>query len=338
MTSGQHLSRELYNLIQSIGSTSSKQEEDKIILADLASLKASLSNTNPPEKKVKEFLIRAIYAEMLGHDASVAHIHAVILSQSKTLSLKRMGYLACSLFLYPESDLVILLVATMRKDLASKDIQEIIIALNTVTKIISAPIANALVDSVMKLLTHHDENVRKKSIVTLHKIYYVSPDSVPNFLDKLELVLSDRNPSVVGVVLSIYFELIKKNPQPFKRLVGQFVPILTQIIDNKFPKEYLYHGIPAPWIQIKLLQILGLIGAHDPKISEEVYETLSQTLKRSDNTGINIGFAVTYQCVKTIANVYPNQKLLEAAATTVSKFLNGQAYTNANNLKYLGKC
>ena len=44
-------------------------------------------------------MIRAIYIEMLGHDASFAYIHAVNLAQSKILSIKRIGYLACNLFL-----------------------------------------------------------------------------------------------------------------------------------------------------------------------------------------------------------------------------------------------
>ena len=63
-----------------------------------------------------------------------------------------------------------------------------------------------------------------------------------------------------------------------------------------------------------------------------MYEILGQTLRRSDDTGINIGFAVTYQCVKTIATIYPNQSLLESAANSVSKFLTSEN----NNLKYLG--
>ena len=48
-------------------------------------------------KKMKEYLIRAIYIEMLGHEASFAHLFSVNLTQDKNYLNKRVGYLACSL-------------------------------------------------------------------------------------------------------------------------------------------------------------------------------------------------------------------------------------------------
>jgi AP-4 complex subunit epsilon-1 len=76
-------------------------------------------------------------------------------------------------------------------------------------------------------------------------------------------------------------------------------------------KDFDYHRFPAPWLQIKLLQILTLLGQNDLKVSEQIYEVLSSTLRRADDTTINIGYAVTYQCVKSIATLYPSQSLLE---------------------------
>jgi len=58
-------------------------------------------------------------------------------------------------------------------------------------------------------------------------------------------------------------------------------------------------------------------------------------MKRADDTGINIGYAITYQAVKTIASIYPNPTLLENAATSLSRFLSGEFMTN-NNLRFLG--
>lgn len=33
---------------------------------------------------------------------------------------------------------------------------------------------------------------------------------------------------------------------------------LTKVIEHRLPREYDYHRMPAPWIQIKLLKILAL--------------------------------------------------------------------------------
>lgn len=54
-----------------------------------------------------------MYIEMLGHDASFSHIMAVNLTRNSSLSLKRLGYLCCTLFLNEDSELLILLIANL---------------------------------------------------------------------------------------------------------------------------------------------------------------------------------------------------------------------------------
>jgi len=80
MASGSHLSKELLDLVKSIGESRSKQEEDKIITAESQILKQKFLERNLSEKKLRELLIRAIYVEMLGHDASFSYIYAINLA------------------------------------------------------------------------------------------------------------------------------------------------------------------------------------------------------------------------------------------------------------------
>lgn len=167
MSSGSHLSKELLDLVKSIGESRSKQEEDKIISAEATSLKLKFLERNLPEKKMKELLIRALYVEMLGHDASFSHIHAVNLTQSKNLLVKRIGYLACALFIDPDSEVVVLMIATIQKDLQSKNYLEVLAALTVLTKFNNSMMIQAVSDVVVQLLQHQHEMIRKKAVMVL---------------------------------------------------------------------------------------------------------------------------------------------------------------------------
>jgi AP-4 complex subunit epsilon-1 len=52
------------------------------------------------------------------------------------------------------------------------------------------------------------------------------------------------------------YPIVMNNPHQNKELTKKLVEILCHILDHKYPKEYDYHKIPAPWAQIDLLKML----------------------------------------------------------------------------------
>jgi AP-4 complex subunit epsilon-1 len=99
---------------------------------------------------------------------------------------------------------------------------------------------------------------------------------------------------------------VQKNPADYKDLVNHFVIILKQIIDHRLPRDFDYHRIPAPWIQTKLLEILSYLGMDDEENSKLMYDIITTVLKRSDDSAINVGYALVYQCLRTITRIYPS--------------------------------
>jgi len=57
---------------------------------------------------------------------------------------------------------------------------------------------------------------------------------------------------------------------------------------------------------MKILEILSYLGADDKIASEQMYEIINQVLKRADDAGINIGYALVYQCLRTITMIFPS--------------------------------
>ena len=65
--------------------------------------------------------------------------------------------------------------------------------------------------------------------------------------------------------------------------------------------------------QIKLLKILGCLGAGDKGASDNMYAVLADILRRA-NTGHTIGNAIVAEAVRTITSIYPNPGLLQNGA------------------------
>lgn len=63
-----------------------------------------------------------------------------------------------------------------------------------------------------------------------------------------------------------------------------------------------------------------------------MHEIITTVLKRSDDSAINVGYALVYQCLRTITRIYPSQDLLDLATLTISRFLS----STSKNLKYMG--
>ena len=135
----------------------------------------------------------------------------------------------------------------------------------------------------------------------------------------------------MAATLPLFYNMIQDDPLQFKDLVPSFVVILKQIIEHRLPRDFDYHRIPSPWIQMGLLKILGLLGRGDQAASEGMYEIIADCMKRAD-TGINVGYAIVYETINTVTTIYPNTTLMDAAASAISRFIR----SDSHNLKYIG--
>ena len=339
-TGGMNLTKEFFELLKAIGESKSKQEEDRIIAREVQCLKQKLEPPAPgvshplqSKKRAKEFLVRLLYVEMLGHDASFGYIKAVEMAASASLYHKRTGYLVCAACLSPEHEFRFMLVNQMQRDLQSGNTLEISGGLQAATALITSDMVPAVAGEVTKLLAHESEVVRKKAIIAMHRFHELAPDVVSDdeLFEKIRKVLCDRDPSVMGSCLNVIESMAVKNPTPFKDLIPSLVSILKQIGEHRLPTDYDYHRVPAPWMQIRIVRILSLLGEADANASSGMYEILLDTLKKAD-IGINAGYAIVYECIKCITKIYPNTRLLDAAAGAISRFIDSRSH----NLKYLG--
>ena len=289
------------------------------------------SDPNHNKKLMKENVVRMFYAEMLGHDAEFGHIHAVTLSSHTDLLWKWTGYLASWLTVSPENEKMYLIVASMQKDMKSAAYLEVSCALTAAAKLIQSIDVMAAVNPELTgtLMAHPQALVRKKVAIAMLSFYRKSEGSIGNPSDFRKL-LCDKDPAVMMNSLNIIYELAKENPQSQQDLLPSLLEILKQIMEHRLSRDYDYHRVPAPWMQIRLLKIIALI-ADSPEDTAKCEDVLLEVLRRAD-TGLNIGHAVVYECISTITALDPIPSLIAACAEQCTKFLTS---TNAN-IKYIG--
>ena len=227
-----------------------------------------------------------------------------------------------------------MLVNQMQRDLISSNLLESCGALIAVTSLITPDLVGTVSTQVIGLLDHNSEAVRKKAIVALHRLHQLNTDIVPQseLIEKVRKMLCDRDPGVMGATLNIIESLARVHVAPFKDLVPSLISILKQICERRLPSEYDYHRIPAPWMQMKIVRILSVIGKNDVQASEGMYEILGDCLRKAEEAGINASNAIVYECIRCITVIYPNPVLLDAAGNSISRFLSSRS----QNLRYLG--
>lgn len=154
--------------------------------------------------------------------------------------------------LSPDHDFRFMLVNQLQRDMASINHLEPWAALVALSKLVTIDMIPAVANDVVKLLKHDTELVRKKAVMALHRFHQLSPDSIDHLGDHVRRALCDKHPSVMAASLCLLQDMIVLNPSQYKDLVPSFVSILKQVIEHRLPRDFDYHRIPAPWVQVLL--------------------------------------------------------------------------------------
>tara|TARA_R110002050_G_scaffold231028_4_gene366802 strand:- start:1811 stop:2599 length:789 start_codon:yes stop_codon:yes gene_type:complete len=208
------LSKGFYDLVKAISEAKSKEEEDRIILAEIETLRA-IHTSEEAWKHPKQLLLRMLYCEMLGHTVEFGYVSAINMTQKIKLTEKKVGYLASTLFLHPEHELLLMLVNSFRKDLQSSNHLEVCAALSAMTKLLSVDFVPAVQPIVLPLLNHHEETVRKKAVMLIRRFWVLDHEIVDNdsVFGAMKRGLCDPDPSVVTASVCLFMELTAWSPE-----------------------------------------------------------------------------------------------------------------------------
>lgn len=322
----------LHEFTLEIGAAPSKEDETAIILRKLSTLEQDMKDCTKTDR-LEECLLQAMFLEMMGHPTPFAYVHAVKLLQQGQLSQKLIGYLATSVFLDPSHELVVLLINSIQRDLASKVSLAVVMALEIIPKLIHGEFAYAVQPLVLEKTKHYSSAVRQAALLALQHCHsQCGSCQLPlTVLPVLEAGLADSEVNVVASAALCIQECARQQSSGVGHLCSPLLEVLSQLRLKKVHSDYEFGGISAPWLQLTILSALG----HMTHNTEQMKDVLSAIKEILESRVVNqtICYAILWESLHTMSKVTPHGSPLEKSAVAcIAKMLN----SNCTDLNYSG--
>lgn len=166
----------------------SEHESSVLIANHVKYLKWQLTSTQLTENQTSLLIKRCAECKSLGYDVDFASIHAMKLAQSASeWKHKLTAYMACQQLLNEGSDKSILMVSTLYRDVMSRHVPSILLALSTVSEIISAELIPAIDKPVEDRLKHSSPLVRRKAVTCLGAFIQRNPSLIDSKMELLKV-------------------------------------------------------------------------------------------------------------------------------------------------------
>ncbi|VDN38659.1 unnamed protein product [Gongylonema pulchrum] len=308
--------RGLAVFISDIRNCKSKEAELKRINRELANIRSKFKGDKMIDGyQKKKYVCKLLFIFLLGNDIDFGHMEATNLLSSNKYTEKQIGYLFISVLINNNSDLIKLIIQSIKNDLQSRNPVHVNLALQCISNIGSKDMAEAFAPDLPKLLVSGDtiDFVKQSAALCLLKLFRTCPDVLPpsEFSSRIVHLLNDQHLGVVTSAASLIEALSKKWPEEYKGCISLAISRLSRVcfwlflsgfpctsltfflFQNRYSslivtagytdlQDYTYYFVPAPWLCVKLLRLLqNYPPPEDPSSKSRLMECLEGILNKA---------------------------------------------------------
>ncbi|KAK8979754.1 hypothetical protein V6N11_065957 [Hibiscus sabdariffa] len=345
----------LRDMIRAIRACKTAAEERAVVRKECAAIRAAI-NENDQDYRHRN-LAKLMFIHMLGYPTHFGQMECLKLIASAGFPEKRIGYLGLMLLLDERQEVLI--------DLNHSNQYIVGLALCALGNISSAEMARDLAPDVERLLQFRDPNIRKKAALCSIRIIKKVPDLAENFMYPASSLLKEKHHGVLITGVQLCTDLCKVSSEALEHFrencIEGLVRTLRELANSPYSPEYDVAGITDPFLHVRLLKLLRLLGEGDVDASDCMTDILAQVASRTESnknagnailyecviyrslsiemkvasrteSNKNAGNAILYECVETIMSIEDNGGLRVLAINILGRFLSNRD----NNIRYVG--
>lgn len=327
-------------LIKRVRGCRTSEEERNIINKECAEMR-NMKEQND-QTKIRN-LSKCIFIHMLGFETSFIEMTCVNLLSSSNFTEKRVAYVALCVLMDEKRDVLLLTTSTIKKDLESNNQYIVAVALNAVGEICTPFMSRELAPEIIKLLNNPNPYIKKKAALACSKVIRKNPEFLETISDKISNFFDDKNHGVLICGISLAIQILKCDEsyvEKYAKHLKSLLRYLRNLSSSNYAPGYDINGITDPFLQVKILEILGYIGKDNTDASEEMNDILANMCTNTDSTK-NTGTAVLYELVRTIIKIESSSGLRNLGSNILGKLLsnkdNNYKYIALNTLQEVGK-
>ena len=303
-------------------------------------------------------MAKLLYLFTLGERTHFGQIECLKLLASPRFADKRLGYLGTMLLLDENQEVLTLVTNSLKKsvtlspclskgncadppgysDLNHSNQYIVGLALCTLGNIASVEMARDLFTEIESLISTANPYIRRKAALCAMRICRKVPDLREHFIDKAKALLSDRNHGVLLCGLTLATEFCEVDEEEgghevidqFRPLAPALVKTLKGLTASGYAPEHDVSGITDPFLQVKILRFLRVLGRGDVETSEIMNDILAQVATNTESSK-NVGNSILYEAVLTILDIEADSGLRVLGVNILGKFLSNKD----NNIRYV---